>query len=114
MIRRRRRVHSPVTMQGWMRILEGGDAVPDRSGMTEGSRGGERPSGRVTRAIRDASVPGKFLLLLLAMFLFKGILIALVFPPYSGHDEVAHYAYLQTLAEEGRVPLIPDVVEWRA
>lgn len=67
---------------------------------------------RLASAIRSASVPQRFLWLLLVIFLFKGILIALVFPPYSGHDEVAHYAYLRVLAEEGRVPLIPDPVEF--
>ncbi|HLU36067.1 MAG TPA: hypothetical protein VKZ61_09860, partial [Thermomicrobiales bacterium] len=67
---------------------------------------------RLRTAIRTASVPQRFLWLLLVIFLFKGILIALVFPPYSGHDEVAHYAYLQVLAEEGRVPVIPDPVEF--
>jgi 4-amino-4-deoxy-L-arabinose transferase-like glycosyltransferase len=67
---------------------------------------------RIVSSIRSASVPQKFLWLLLVIFLFKGILIALVFPPYSGHDEVAHYAYLRVVAEEGRVPLIPDPVEF--
>ena len=67
---------------------------------------------RLVSALRSASPPQTFLWLLLVIFLFKGILIALVFTPYSGHDEVAHYAYLQIMAEEGRVPLIPDPVEF--
>ena len=67
---------------------------------------------RMASSIRAASVPLRFLWLLLVIFLFKGILIALVFPPYSGHDEVAHYAYLRVLAEEGRVPVIPDPIEF--
>jgi 4-amino-4-deoxy-L-arabinose transferase-like glycosyltransferase len=65
---------------------------------------------RLARAVRRSSTPQRFLALLLIIFLFKGIIISLVFPPYSGHDEVTHYAYLKILAEEGRVPLIPDPV----
>ena len=67
---------------------------------------------RVTRAIRTSSAPQRFLALVLIIFLFKGVIISLVFPPYSGHDEVTHYAYLKIVAEEGRVPLIPDPVEF--
>lgn len=67
---------------------------------------------RVARAIRTSSAPQRFLALLLVIFLFKGIVISLVFPPYTGHDEVTHYAYLKIVAEEGRVPLIPDPVEF--
>ena len=63
-------------------------------------------------AVVQASAPQRLLWLLLIIFLLKGILIALVFPPYSGHDEVAHYAYLRVMAEEGRVPLIPDPIEF--
>jgi 4-amino-4-deoxy-L-arabinose transferase-like glycosyltransferase len=63
---------------------------------------------------RKANIPRRFLGILLALFLVKGILITFVFTPYSGHDEVMHYAYLQVLAEEGRVPRIPDLDAWRA
>lgn len=65
---------------------------------------------RMTGVIRRSSTPQRFLALLLILFLFKGIIISVVFPPYSGHDEVAHYAYLKVLAEEGRVSLIPEPV----
>lgn len=67
---------------------------------------------RLARAIRTSSAPQRFLALVLVIFLFKGIIISLVFPPYTGHDEVTHYAYLKIVAEEGRVPLIPDPVEF--
>jgi 4-amino-4-deoxy-L-arabinose transferase-like glycosyltransferase len=50
---------------------------------------------------------------LLAIFLLKGILFAFVMPPYSGHDEVMHYAYLRSVAEDWHVPVVPDVEEWR-
>ena len=70
--------------------------------------------GRVSSVRHILKSPVGFLCLLLVIFLFKGILITLIFPPYSGHDEVTHYAYLKILAEEGRVPIIPDLDEWRA
>lgn len=54
-----------------------------------------------------------FLWLLLGMFLAKGILIALLAAPYSGHDEIAHYSYVQVMVEEGRLPRVPDLETWR-
>lgn len=59
------------------------------------------------------SVPRTFLWILLALFVAKGFVTALAFPAFSGHDEVAHYAYLRILAEEGRVPVIPELESWR-
>ncbi len=56
----------------------------------------------------------RFITFLLLVFIAKGIIITFVHAPYSGHDEVAHYAYLQTVAEEGRIPLLPDLAEWQA
>ena len=50
---------------------------------------------------------------LLGLFLAKGILIALTSAPYSGHDEIAHISYVRVLSEEGRLPVIPDLDEWR-
>ena len=72
-----------------------------------------RPLGqRILTALRTATIPQRFLALLLIIFVAKGIVITLVFPPYSGHDEVAHYTYLRFIAEEGRPPLIPDLETW--
>lgn len=59
------------------------------------------------------SVPLLFLWLLLALFAAKGVATALAFPAFSGHDEVAHYAYLRIFAEEGRVPVIPEIEDWQ-
>lgn len=50
------------------------------------------------------STAGRFLLVLLAVFVAKQLLTVLVFPPFSGHDEVAHYNYLQTVVTEHRAP----------
>ena len=68
---------------------------------------------RATSTVRTTPVTRRFLILLLAMFLAKGIVIAFVHPPFTGHDEVAHYAYLRYVAEERRLPVIPDLIEWR-
>lgn len=59
-------------------------------------------------------VERRFLLVLLLLFLAKGVVITYVHQPFSGHDEVAHYAYLQMMAEHGRIPKLPDLVDWRA
>lgn len=59
------------------------------------------------------SIATAFLWLLLAMFLAKGIIIALMAAPYSGHDEIAHFSYVHVMAEEGRLPRIPDLESWR-
>jgi len=52
------------------------------------------------------STVGRFLLVLLAVFVAKQALTVLVFPPFSGHDEVAHFNYVQTVATEHRVPTL--------
>jgi 4-amino-4-deoxy-L-arabinose transferase-like glycosyltransferase len=62
---------------------------------------------------RQRPIPLAFLWLLLAIFAAKGVATALAFPPFSGHDEVAHYAYLQIFAEQHRVPVIPEITSWR-
>lgn len=58
------------------------------------------------------SVPHLFLWLLLILFIAKSVVTSFAFPAFSGHDEVAHYAYLRILAEEGRVPIIPELEHW--
>lgn len=55
----------------------------------------------------------KFLYVLLLVFIAKAILFTLVFPAFSGHDEVAHYAYLRYVAVDHRVPIVPDLEKWR-
>src|SRR5699024_11190646 len=75
--------------------------------------------GRYVTALRFAdqtrvdSIARVFLWLLLGMFLAKGVVIALMTSPYSGHDEIAHYSYVHVMAEEGRLPIIPDLDSWR-
>lgn len=70
---------------------------------------------RLGRAeLRAMPAMRRFLLVLAALYLVKQVLFVVAFPPFSGHDEVAHYGYLQTVASEGRIPKIPDLSEWRA
>ncbi len=69
---------------------------------------------RTLTAARSATVEHKVLALLLRLLLAKGVIITFVHAPFSGHDEVMHYAYLQYVAEEHRVPTIPDLRVWQA
>ena len=68
---------------------------------------------RIAASARNSTLEQKFLVVLLMLFLVKGVVIAFVHPPFSGHDEVAHYAYLQFVAEDRRLPIIPDLEPWR-
>jgi len=56
----------------------------------------------------------KYIAVLLILFFAKQVFNVLVFPPFTGHDEVAHFAYIRTVADEHRIPVIPDLAEWRA
>jgi 4-amino-4-deoxy-L-arabinose transferase-like glycosyltransferase len=62
------------------------------------------PSPQTRLAGFARSTVGKFLLILFVVFIAKQVLTVLVFPPFSGHDEVAHYNYLQTVVNEHRAP----------
>jgi 4-amino-4-deoxy-L-arabinose transferase-like glycosyltransferase len=55
----------------------------------------------------------RFLHVLLLLYLFKQILIAVIMPPFTGHDEVAHYQYIRDVATDFRIPKIVDLQEWR-
>lgn len=55
-----------------------------------------------------------YLVALLVLFVAKQAFTVAIFPPFTGHDEVVHYAYIRTVATEHRVPIIPELDEWRA
>ena len=55
----------------------------------------------------------RWLCLLLLIFILKQTLAVVVVPPFSGHDEVAHLTYARILANEGRIPTLPDLESWR-
>ncbi|CAN5615745.1 glycosyltransferase family 39 protein [soil metagenome] len=66
---------------------------------------------------RSAIWPGnparRFLHLLLVLYLFKQVLTAFIMPPFSGHDEVAHFQYIRIVAEDHRLPELVDIEQWR-
>lgn len=69
---------------------------------------------RIVHTLRTSSIERKFLWILLLVFVAKGILFTFVFPPFTGHDEVAHFSYLEFVAEDFRIPVIPDLEAWQA
>lgn len=69
---------------------------------------------RVRLDVRAWPVARQFLLALIVLYLAKQAINVFVFPPFTGHDEVAHYAYIRTVATEHRVPVLPDHEKWRA
>lgn len=60
-----------------------------------------------------------FLVGLVCVYVLKQVLTAVVFPPFTGHDEVAHFEYVRVLATERRVPTLyshllpPDLYGYR-
>jgi 4-amino-4-deoxy-L-arabinose transferase-like glycosyltransferase len=81
----------------------------------------EKPSTRSGRDSEEAERRGRrwsaavrFVVVLLAVFTAKEIFSVAAFYPFSGHDELAHFSYVQTLATEGRIPVLPDLETWRA
>jgi 4-amino-4-deoxy-L-arabinose transferase-like glycosyltransferase len=38
------------------------------------------------------------------------LLLLVMYPPFQGHDEVSHLAYLATIADEGRLPTFADTL----
>ncbi|MFM9108593.1 MAG: hypothetical protein ACKOWF_18050 [Chloroflexota bacterium] len=79
------------------------------------------PAGIATPALAPEPSSGRrpdplllALALLLAAFCGKQLFSVFAFPAFSGHDEAAHMAYLGIVADERRIPVIPDLGEWRA
>jgi len=71
-----------------------------------------RAAARAWLQIRAWPLTRKFLLVLCVVYLAKQALTVVIFPPFTGHDEVAHYAYVETVADEHRVPVLPDLTGW--
>jgi 4-amino-4-deoxy-L-arabinose transferase-like glycosyltransferase len=68
---------------------------------------------RARALIWPSTVARRFLSVLLLLFTLQQLLIVLIFPPFSGHDEVAHFDYVRLLAQEHRLPEIPELEAWR-
>jgi 4-amino-4-deoxy-L-arabinose transferase-like glycosyltransferase len=88
-----------------------GIAAPDDTTAIAGQQS-RSFAGRIAHAVRTSPMERRFLWLLLILFAAKGVIFTYAFPPFSGHDEVAHYAYQEVLMEQGRLPLIPDPVAY--
>src|SRR5690242_15620640 len=62
----------------------------------------------------------RFLVVLLVVYVAKQFVIAVLFPPFTGHDEVAHFANIRVIATERRMPTLwrdtlpPDLYRYRA
>ena len=71
---------------------------------------------RLTRLMSRGRWPEatRFIIVLLILYAVKQIFSVAVYYPFSGHDELAHYSYVRTLASEGRIPELPDLRTWRA
>lgn len=57
--------------------------------------------------------PEVFVAVLIALYTVKQLFMVAAFYPFSGHDELAHFSYARTLATEARLPVLPDIHEWR-
>ncbi len=56
----------------------------------------------------------RFIVVLLVLYAVKQIFSVAAFYPFSGHDELAHFSYVRTLVNDGRIPELPDLQTWRA
>jgi 4-amino-4-deoxy-L-arabinose transferase-like glycosyltransferase len=61
-----------------------------------------------------------FLVVLLVVYCAKQVATALLIPPFTGHDELAHYEYVRVLSDQHRVPTLttdrlpPSLYRYRA
>jgi 4-amino-4-deoxy-L-arabinose transferase-like glycosyltransferase len=56
-------------------------------------------------------------LVLMVIALIKQVVLALTYPPFQGHDEIAHLGYARVVAFQQRLPtlhdsLTPDLIPW--
>ena len=71
---------------------------------------------RLTRLRSGGRWPeaSRFIVVLLILYAVKQIFSVASYYPFSGHDELAHFSYVRTLASEGRLPQLPELRTWRA
>jgi 4-amino-4-deoxy-L-arabinose transferase-like glycosyltransferase len=71
---------------------------------------------RLTRLMSGERWPEatRFIIVLLMLYAVKQIFSVAAYYPFSGHDELAHFSYVRTLASDGRIPVLPDLKTWRA
>lgn len=63
--------------------------------------------------LKPERIDSVFFAILLALFIAKGVIVTFTHVPFSGHDEVMHYAYLEYVATEQRLPVIPVLGDWQ-
>jgi 4-amino-4-deoxy-L-arabinose transferase-like glycosyltransferase len=66
--------------------------------------GRARSSSRTRLNVRAIPVVWQFFIALMIAYVGKEAISVVLFPPFTGHDEVAHYSYLRTVATEHRIP----------
>ena len=90
-----------------------GAAVPLAPGGAQlDERDAAAPAKPVARQ-RVRSLAQRMFVVLLVAFVAKQLFAVAAFPAFSGHDEVAHFSYVRTLATEARVPVLPELEAWR-
>lgn len=78
------------------------------------SRAGLDPPTRPRRSSwRLGSPVHRVLAALIVMFVAKQLFSVAAFPAFSGHDELVHFTYVEILATQARIPVLPDLAEWR-
>ena len=89
--------------------------LADSISVSEPRRVTARAAAAATWRQRVAAWPvsTQFFFLLLGLYVIKQLIFVVLFPPFSGHDEVAHFSYMRTVATEYRVPEILDLEEFR-
>lgn len=60
---------------------------------------------------RSLSLQQRFMAALLVMYVAKALLFVFIFPPFSGHDEVAHYSTIETVVNDHTMPNLLMVPE---
>jgi 4-amino-4-deoxy-L-arabinose transferase-like glycosyltransferase len=55
----------------------------------------------------------RLIAILLLFYVVKQLFSVAAYYPFSGHDELAHYSYVRTLVTEHRIPVLPDLEQWR-
>ena len=61
---------------------------------------------RLTRLLSGGRWPQAthFIVVLLILYAVKQVFSVAAYYPVSGHDELAHFSYVRTLASDGRLP----------
>lgn len=81
------------------------EPAPEPAAPVGGRPAARRPAPR-ERALAVARA--RILLALLFVALVKQLVLVVATPPFQGHDEVAHFGYIWTIDQYGRLPTLDD------